>query len=45
VQDNAFQQVAKRHVSQLRQGLQDFEQAFFDSNAGLDTLNFYEAFG
>ena len=45
VQNNAFQQITKCHVSQLRQGLQYLEQAFFHSNAGLNTLNIYEAFG
>ena len=45
MQNNALQQIAKCHVSQLRQGLQYLKQAFLHSNAGLDTLNVYEAFG
>jgi hypothetical protein len=39
VQDDAFEQVAERKVMVFRQGLKNFEQPFFDADAGLDALD------
>ena len=39
VQNDSFQQIAQRHVFQLRQSLQDLEQALLQANPGLDSLN------
>jgi len=39
VQNDSFQQIAQRHVFQLRQPLQDLEQAFLQANPSLDSLN------
>src|ERR1700742_3161260 len=40
VQDHALEQVAKRHVFELGQRLQYFQQAFFDSYARLHSFDF-----
>src|SRR5437667_11534347 len=41
MQHDPFQQVAERQVMIFRQAFQDFEQAFFDPHAGLDSLDQY----
>jgi len=39
VQNDAFEQVAQRHVVILGEGLKNLEQALFDAHAGLYALN------
>ena len=34
-----FEQIAESHVFVFRESFEDFEQAFFDADAGLDTLD------
>ena len=39
VKNDAFQEVAQRHVVILGESLQDFEQAFLHPDAGLNALD------
>lgn len=40
MKDDAFEEVAEGHVFLLRDSFEDFEEAFFDADAGLDALDF-----
>src|SRR6185369_15492900 len=40
VQDDAFEQVAEGDVVELGQSLEDFQEALFHPDAGLDALDF-----
>lgn len=40
VQDDAFEEVAEGHVLLLGDGFEDFEEALFDADAGLDAFDF-----
>ena len=40
VKDDAFEQIAERHILLFGDGLEDLEHAFFKANAGLDALDF-----
>jgi hypothetical protein len=39
VEDDSLEQVAERHVVKFGEGLQYFEQALFDADAGLDPFD------
>src|SRR6202007_3486733 len=40
VKHDPFEEIAEGHVSQLGNGLEDFEQPFFEANTGLNALDF-----
>jgi len=40
MQDNPLQQISQAHVFKLGDRFEDFEQPFFDSDAGLHAFNF-----
>ncbi len=45
VEDDAFEEVAEGHILLLGDGFEDFEEAFFDADAGLDAIDFDEEAG
>src|ERR1700740_775651 len=40
VKHDPFEEIAEGHVFQLGNGLEDFEQPFFEANTGLNALDF-----
>src|SRR5215472_645125 len=40
VKHDSFEEISDGHIFQLGYGLEDFEQPFFEANAGLNTFDF-----
>src|ERR1700746_548852 len=40
VKYDSFEQISERHIFQLGNSLEDFEQPFFEANAGLNAFDF-----